>query len=323
MHRGTFEKSKKKGKPPVLIPMPDGRKIRVWDMRWDEFDAALAEVYRDTRTSMDNGRGGTVKDTTVNRELSTAKSLFAYHCDMRKTIPRNPLAGCRFVDEKPFQRQTNLSPEEVAKFLEPAPMLFRDICLVAYRSAGMRRSEAQLLRKAEIDWSAKVINLSAARNKNRTARSIPFPDDVMAILRLHCDISLGPYVFVRTADPKRFDPPGNGYMQYWLEKCRDLSGVQGYPGENIVVHALRHAGVTRLVQDGAPESFVKAAAGMSDVTFKRYTKFGRKQQDILREHMNRQVEPPTPINVQLLRGERIDAKSADRPRPTPASAAEE
>jgi hypothetical protein len=42
-----------------------------------------------------------------------------------------------------------------------------------------------------------------------------------------------------------------------------------------------------------------AAAGMTPKTFSRYVKFGRKQQDQLRDVLNRSVKPPTPITADL------------------------
>lgn len=312
---GTHARNFKRTK----IKLDDGRETTVFALAWDEVNARVADLYREARQAMSSGRMGRdgkigfVSDGTINRELVSLQSMFSYSRDRRKSIRYNPLDGFNRPSEVASARQTYLTPEQAQAFIEAGPPMWQDICTLAYRCAGMRHSEARLLRKSEVDWEAKVINLPSRRNKNRIARVIPFPDDIEPILRRHSEISRGPYIFVRTQDPKRMDPVGGAAMQYWMEKARERTGLVGFDGESIVVHSLRHAGVTRLVETNAPESFIKAAAGMSDSTFRRYTKFKRPQQEILREHMNKAAPPPPPpipIMTVLQGGERKDAKKA-------------
>lgn len=289
MHRRNFAK--------VVI---DG--VPVADMPWSKATPHFAEQYRAARGAMPNGRKGTIKPGTINRELTTLQQMFNYFVHTRKTIERNPIDGFSRVDEAQFARQTYLSPGQVRRFLESGPPVFQDIGLVAYRCAGLRNSEARLLKKTEIDWEARKLNLSAARNKNHRPREVPFPQDVEAVLRRHCENSRGPFVFVSPTDPQRVKPIPVATMQGWLRQARKRSGVQGFDGEPVVVHTLRHSGVTQLIQDGAPQGFVRAAAGMSEQTFARYLKFGREQQNALRKIMDRQVDGPTPIAPEDRRG---------------------
>lgn len=301
----------------------------VFSMAWPDCTPEFGDRYRAKRVTMPNrrkgrdGERGTVAHSTVNRELASLQSMFVWHHEVKRSIDRNPLDGVRLVDERQFQRKTYLSPEQAKAFIEAGPPMWQDITFTAYRCVGMRHSEARLLRKSEIDWEAKVINLPSRRNKNRVARPIPFPEDVEKILRLHCEISKGPYVFVSPRDPARVQPVKGGAMQYWMENARKKSGVVGFDGETVVVHHLRHAGVTRLVEAGAPEGFIKAAAGMSDVTFRRYMKFQRPQQEILRGFMNKIVAapaeappaeppPPQPITAEL-RSERKNPRRLASP----------
>lgn len=315
----------------TVLSLDGGKKSTVFDLPWNEVTTHVADLYRAARLAMPSGRKGkdgkpgNVGDGTINRELVSLQSMFGYFRDRKKSIPYSPIDGFNRPSEAASARQTYLTPEQARLFIEAGPPMWQDICTVAYRCAGMRHSEARLLQKSEIDWEAKAINLPSRRNKNRIARVIPFPDDVEIILKRHAEISRGPYVFVSTRDPKRLDPVGPAAMQYWMEKAREKSGVVGFDGESVVVHSLRHAGVTRLVEKNAPESFVKAAAGMSDVTFRRYVKFKRPQQEILRGFMNDQdmsvppsppsPSPPpetTPLTAPLQKGERRDPRRANQ-----------
>jgi len=299
----------------LKVKLDDGRESTLFELPWKACTPLVGSFYRAARTLEKNGRKDRdgspahVTDSTVNRELTTLQSMFTYHRDVRGSISHNPLDGFHHTDERGRARQTMLTPEQVDSFLECAHPLFNDICRVAYRCAGMRRGEAQMLRKSEIDWAARVINLPAPRNKNRRPRPIPFPDDVERILRRHADVSRGPYVFVSPRDPKRIKPVTDSAMWYWLNQARKRSGMVGFDSEPIVVHTLRHSGVTALVEQGAKESFIMAAAGMTPKTFSRYVKFGRQQQDDLRKVMNRSVTPPTPITTEL-EGERRPANSS-------------
>jgi integrase len=274
----------------------------VIDLPWSRATADWAEQYRQVREATPKqarGKavrgGGTIKASTVNRELGTVQTMLNYFVDVRKTIPRNPIDGFHRVDEAGNARQTFLSQDQVRRLIEAGPPVFQDICWVAYRCAGMRHTEVRLLQKDEIDWDARVINLPAARNKNGRARAIPFPQDVEEILARHCAGSRGPLVFVAPTDPMRMKPVPRQTMINWMQKARAKSGLRGFAGEAVVIHTLRHSGVTQLIQDGGREGFVRSAAGMSAKTLERYLKFGREQQDKLREVMDRQNIPPTPI----------------------------
>jgi integrase len=305
------------------IRLEDGRELTVFELAWKEAGPLVADLYRSARLMVSSGRRGRdgkigkVSDGTVNRELISLQSCFSYHRDRTRKIPYNPIDGFNRPSEEGSARQTYLTPEEAKIFIEAGPPMWQDICTVAYRCAGMRHSEARLLRKSEIEWESKTIRLPSRRNKNGRARVIPFPDDVEPILRRHCEISRGPYVFVSTKDPKRMDPVGGSFMQYWMEKVRETTGLVGVDGENVVVHSLRHAGVTRLVEINAPEPFIRAAAGMSPNTLKRYTKFQRPQQEILRDHMNK-LAPPPPPPLTVIPGDRKDPRRAPAPAPIPA-----
>lgn len=299
----------------LKVKWREGDERTLFELAWRELTPAAGDRWRDIRRKMPNGRGSFVKDSTVNRELTVLLSMLNHHVS-RKRIEFSPLAGVALADERRFARQTYLPPDQAKRFIEAGHPMFQDICTVAYRCVGMRHGEARCLKKSEIDWTLKVLNLSSGRNKNRVARVIPFPDDVEPILKRHCENSRGPYVFVHPRDPKRQQVVSGSAMQYWMEKARERSGIVGFDGEAVVIHSLRHAGVTRLVESGAPESFIKAAAGMCDATFRRYTKFKREQQQILREHMNRLGDPgepaPTPVTKPLRDPRRSPRRAAER-----------
>jgi integrase len=289
----------------LKLTLEDGRELTVFDLPWNEVTPLVADLYRNLRTSEPsrrkdrNGEPAHISGSTVNRELTTLQSMFTYHRDVRRAIAYNPLDGFQHTDETGGTRLTSLTPEEMKTFLSFAHPMFQDLMWTAYRCVGMRKSEVQHLRKSEVDWTARVIHLPAARNKNRRPRTIPFPDDVERILRRHSELSRGPYVFVRPKDPKRVEPVTDSAMWYWLNQARKASGMKGFDDEPIVFHTARHSGVTGVVESGGSESFTMAAAGMTPKTFSRYVKFGPRQQDMLREVLNRAVTEPTPIAGEL------------------------
>jgi len=286
---------------PARVASADGRMLLVWEMPWTELTPQFADRWRDVRRTRPNGRGGTVSDQAINREIGTLQSLLSYHVKVTKKIARNPLDGWTRYDEEPDARQTYLSPEQVARFVGAGCPMFQDIAMVAYRCCGMRPSEARLLRKSEVNWEAGTIELPARRNKNRRPRVIPFPDDAREIIRRHFDNARGEYVFVSPRDPQRVKPVPAGTFQSWLEQARERSGVVGVDGESVVAHSLRHAAATRMVELRVPESFIRSAAGMSAKTLSRYAKFSRQQQEDLRQVLN---------DAPIVDGERKDPKSA-------------
>lgn len=288
---------------PSRVPTTDGRSLLVWELPWTELTPAFADNWRAARSRQPNGRGGMVSDQAINREITTLQSMLTYHVKITKRLARNPLSGWSRADEEQHARQTFLTPTQVESFITAGHPRWQDMAIVAYRCAGMRLSEVRLLRKSEVNWDLRIIELPARRNKNRKARIIPFPDDVEEILRRHVDSAHGEYVFTNPRDPTRSQPVPAGTMQYWTEGARARSGLVGVDGERVVFHSLRHAGVTELVTEGAPESFVKAAAGMSDRILARYVKFSRPQQDALREIMERRSakKAPPPANTDARR----------------------
>jgi integrase len=223
----------------TILPLDDGRKVAVESMTAEEITPRVCEIYRSVRQVTPNGRKrkdgapDVVKPTTVNRELSTLKSMINYFVRVRKTMSSHPMIGWQRVDEEPYARKTYLNDEKARRFIEAGPPMFQDIMTVCLRAAGMRQSEVRLLRKSEIDWDEKTINLPAGRNKNRRGRSIPIPDDVADILSAASARSKGEYVFVSPRDPQRLKPISTGTWQGWLTKARDRSGVTGFDGENV------------------------------------------------------------------------------------------
>lgn len=280
----------------LVLRLDDGTDSPILAMTYDQVTPRVAELYRIAREKEDNGQGGTVAPGTVNRELGALQAMFQYHVDVKRSIPHNPLKGWHRTDETGAARQTYLTPEQARKFIEAGPQLFQDVATVAYRCAGMRHAEARLLKKSEVDFAAKVINLSSTRTKARKARVVPFPSDVEAILRRHYDSSRGPYVFVSPQDPNRQRPVPPATFQNWIAKARERSGVVGFDGENVVLHTLRHCAVTDLLQERVDPTAVMAVAAMSPRTLQRYAKFGPTQQEALRQHMEDQLRPAAERN---------------------------
>ncbi len=276
----------------LVLKLDDGTDSDLLSMRYDQVSPRVAELYRIAREKEDNGQGGTVAPGTVNRELGALQAMFAYHVDVKRGIPANPLKGWHRTDESGSARQTYLPPEQARRFIEAGPPHFQDVATVAYRCAGMRHAEARLLKKSEVDFAAKVINLPSSRTKARKPRVVPFASDVEAILRRHYDTSRGPFVFVSPKDPDRQRPIPAATFQNWIAMARKRSGVVGFDGENVVLHTLRHCAVTDLLQARVDPTAVMAVAAMSPRTLQRYAKFGPEQQSAMRQHMEDQLKPP-------------------------------
>lgn len=299
----------------LKVRLDDGRELTLLELRWNELSPHVARLYRNLRTLEPSGRKDRdgnpahVKDSTANRELTVLQAMLTYHRDERRSIPYNPLDDFERINEEGNARQTALTPEQMETFLAHAHPMYQDVVRVAYRCMGLRKGEAQRLRKTEVDWEARTIHLPADRNKNRRARHIPFPEDVARILQRHSDVSRGPYVFVDPKDPQRLRPVHDSAMWYWLNQARKRSGMTGFDGEPIVTHTVRHSAATTAVESGIPERYIRATMGMTAKTLDRYAKFGRKGQDIVRDYLNRTSEDPTPITAEL-EGERHPATPA-------------
>ncbi len=271
------------------------RGASIAELRVDELNPEVFDSYRATREASPNNRGGTISPSTVNREITCLRSCFNYHMKVTRKLKISPTVGVELANEEQYARRGYLTPEQMERFLATAHPVFQDIVWCCYRCVGMRNAESRLLKKAEVDWEARVIRLPAKRTKARTFRVVPFPDDVEVILKRHCENSRGPFVFVNPRDPRREAPVPQHTFQRWLKAARRDSGMHSIDGESLVVHHARHSAVTQLVADGAAESMIKAAAGMSDRTFRRYAKFSPDQWEQLRQRLNRQRVPHVAI----------------------------
>lgn len=118
-----------------------------------------------------------VKPGTVNRELTTLKTMFKKAIEWKK-IKENPTVGIKLFQTQ--GRLRYLMPDEVDLLLSNCSKHLKPIVTVAVHT-GMRRGEILTLQKSQVDFKLGIITLP--NTKNGTVGHVPIDQTVTDILR--------------------------------------------------------------------------------------------------------------------------------------------
>jgi len=245
--------------------------------RVSEITPALVEQYRAWRKSTLSVRQRPIAPSTINRELSCLKRMFAVACKGLRVLPggippTNPLQHVSLEPERHI-RDRVLSPEEFDRVVEMADDWLRPILLVAYHT-GMRQGEIRSLRWEQLDPKTGCMRLGAHDTKNGEGRLIPLNRTLLDRFGTLPRYLGSPYVFPHPGklaawqvDTEAVDVRYHGsYISHRFARACQKADVA-----NVTFHDLRHTFVTNARRAGIDYFRIMAISGHKTMlVFKRY-----------------------------------------------------
>ncbi len=136
---------------------------------------SLTDEFRNRRHN-----GKTIKDATVNRDLSVLRHILYWALDER-LLQVNPLSRMRMVRERRTRRQV-LSIAEEQLLLGSAKDHLETMVIFAL-DTGMRRGEITSQRWEDIDFSRKLLFVTHSKTPEGEAREIPLTERLWQLLQ--------------------------------------------------------------------------------------------------------------------------------------------
>lgn len=202
---------------------------------------AQAEEFRRKRQ-----REGSVKDATVNRDLSVLRHILYWGVD-EKLLLANPLARLRMARERRTRRPV-LSVAEEDALLSAAPEHLRRI-IIAALDTGMRRGEILSQQWEHVDFPRRLLFVTKSKTPEGESREIPLTRRLSALLETKARHS--GVVFTYQDQPFRI------VKTTWRTALRK-SGIR-----HVRFHDLRHTFNTRLMEAGVMQEVRMALMGHS------------------------------------------------------------
>lgn len=201
---------------------------------------------------------------TIKTRLVNVRSVF--RAAIRdKVIAVDPTSGVRLPRQRKREASMEIpTPGQVKAILEAADERF--VAFVAVCAfAGLRLGEAAALQRDDIDFLRRELRVRRQVQragageveirlpKYGSERTVPLPDDLLAILSRHIDLGHGgEWLFAGAAK----DPPHQNTVGYWWRKTLHNAGVSG-----VRLHDLRHFYASGLIAAGCDVVTVQRALG--------------------------------------------------------------
>jgi integrase len=142
---------------------------------------ALVETYKQERLCAISCRSKPTKPATVNREITTFKTIFNKAIRNGKA-ERNPAQGVRQLKENNV-RDRILSPDEYARLLAHCQAHLKPIVKLAYHTA-MRRGEILNLTWGQLDLKEGFIKLAPEDTKTNEGRLVPLSLELIEMFKV-------------------------------------------------------------------------------------------------------------------------------------------
>lgn len=216
-----------------------------------DIDAGRVKAYAKAR------RQQGAANATINSELAALKHAFKIAIDDDR-LSRSP--KIEMLDEKGNARQGFIEHAEFVALREVLPDRLRDPIAFLYLS-GWRVSEMKTLEWSDVDLDAAMLNLPAAKSKNKDGRKLPLSGELAEIIdraraarRLDC-----PFVFHVNGKPIL------DFRAAWAAACT----AAGHTA--LLVHDLRRSAIRNLTRAGVPEQLAMELSGhKTREIFRRY-----------------------------------------------------
>lgn len=225
----------------------------------ESVDADLIRVW--VSTLMENG----LKETSVNRKLSSVKSFYVY-LQRKGVVDVNPtsyVSGPKVSSRLPdFVKHSDmikvLSPLSYSDDFEGVRNHF---LMELFYATGMRREELIMLKDENVDISSCTLRVHGKGNKERL---IPFSEKTKKHLLKYIDVrnteieNRTPFLFVRKNGMKMCST-----MVYTIVN-KHLSSVKTISRKS--PHVLRHSFATAMMDNGADINAVKNILGHASLS---------------------------------------------------------
>ena len=178
---------------------------------------------------------------TVEGRMSALRFLY------KKVLKRRDIAFDDLIFPKiPRKLPVVLSPDEVTRMIEAAPNpMHRTILMVLY-ATGMRRTEASLLKVADIDSERMVIHIQ--QGKGSRDRDVPMTPKLLEVLREYFRRKRPRvYLFPSTEGHRGVEKPISDETVWYA--CRQAARRAGIR-KAIGAHTMRHSFATALLEAG-------------------------------------------------------------------------
>ena len=174
--------------------------------------------------------------------------MTALHFFFKRVLKRHdPEMYDMALTRKPKKLPVVLSPEEVEKLIEAAPNIRYRMILLLY-ATGLRRTEASLLKLADIDSQRMVIHVH--EGKNSRDRELPLTPKLLEALRAYwraCKVKPKVYLFPARSQKTDEEQPITD-KTVW-HACRESARRAGL-SKRLGPHTLRHTFATHLIESG-------------------------------------------------------------------------
>lgn len=232
------------------------REFVVADLRWSEFDRDHVNAWLAALRQVKSSRNEPLSAGSRDQVRLHLQACFAYHVKETRLMRWNPLANVPREEREPKMRLAYFTPEALATFMQHARPLLQQYMRFVART-GLRRDEARLLRKDQIDHEHR--ELVIPRKGGKTHRVL-VPDDAYQELRALILAAPGEYVFPNPRDP-RGGPIPTDTLGGWFRRARKAAGITML-GEKLVIHSLRHGYAMGMMEvPGAPIHHVAQQLG--------------------------------------------------------------
>lgn len=201
---------------------------------------------------------------TINRKTSVLSVVLKYAYTRRK-LNRLPLIG-RLSENNTHERYvTDAEEQMMLNVMVQWGKIEQAYAMIVLIDTGMRTGEMLSLRKNDIDFEKKVLNIWKQNTKTKRSRTIP--------LTKRCIEALQKVTIMRSKDTVednyKLFPYDRFWMHYTFDKVKEHIGLKDE--ESFTPHTLRHTYCSRLAQAGVPLQRIAMLAGHTTIkTTMRY-----------------------------------------------------
>ena len=248
------------------------RVFRRWlaEKRADETTIASSFDWKAALSYMDHLENRPdISPRSYNNYLSFMVTLFDWMKEKGYTsenpflkIKRKP----KRLMEKKRRTMTDTEMAALLSFLDTSNPQYLAVCLLCY-CCFLRPKEISLLRCSDIDLARQVVHVASDVAKNRKESFRTIPSSVVEKLRILDLSDQQLYVFGKHSgngsdfSPGREPTPKKKFSDFWNKYVRPACGF----GEDLQFYSLKDTGITRMIGEKVPISFVQQQADHSSV----------------------------------------------------------
>lgn len=199
-----------------------------------------------------------VKTKTVQRRRACFKSFYAFLVEERKLKdnPMKNIEGPRAEKNLPKY----LSEKEVGRLIDAAKKDPKMLCLMELLyGAGLRVSELVGMKKSDIKWDEKILNI---RGKGSKERIVPIHAAALKAVKQYLALnkSESPYLF-----PAK-EKGGHMSRQAFFKKIKETALNAGLDPSKVSPHVLRHSFASHLLAKDVDLRTLQEMLGHADIT---------------------------------------------------------